>query len=79
VIIGQCPYEDCDGTHMVPLARDVALPCFEKLTCEYCLRPYWMKHSRILPECFTPDEFAAEYHVDEKTKVITRRDAVQQS
>jgi hypothetical protein len=77
MIIGQCPYEGCDGAHMIPIADKT--PCFEKLVCEECHREYWLLHSRIDPQGFTLEEFAAEFDVDEKTKVIKRKHAVRNS
>lgn len=76
MIIGQCPYQDCDGYHMIPVA-DGKLPIFEKLTCKDCHRKYWLLHSRINPQGFTLEEFAAEFDVNEETKVIKRRHEVQ--
>ena len=71
MIIGECPYEGCDGFHMIPIADKT--PAFSKEKCETCGREYWLMHSRINPKAFTVEEFEKEYIVDDKTKTIERR------
>ncbi len=71
MIIGDCPYDGCDDCHMVPCADEC--PAFSRETCDTCGRIYWLRHSRMLPEAFTEEQFAAKYRVDEETKVISER------
>lgn len=71
MIIGDCPYEDCDDNHWIPCAEKT--PCFGKEVCETCGREYWMLHSRILPKAFTLEQFTEKYDVDETTKRITNK------
>ena len=70
MIFGDCPYEDCDGVHVVNFA---GIRVFQKLICEHCNREYWMLHSRVEPEAYTPDELAKEYEIDEETKTLKTR------
>lgn len=69
MIFGDCPYEDCDGTHAISSAEHT--PAFSKEKCEKCGREYWMFHSRIVPEAYTLEAFANKYDVDEETRSIT--------
>lgn len=71
MILGECPYEDCDGHHMLGVPE--VTPKFGKETCEKCGREYWMYYSRFEPEAYTPEQFAEKWSVDEETKVITQR------
>ena len=71
MITSECPYDDCKGYHMIPIAP--RCPAFSKETCEDCGREYWMKHSRIDPEAMTPDEFDRRYIVDEYKRSIVNR------
>lgn len=71
MIIGNCPYKDCDEPHMIPCA-DVC-PAFSKETCLKCGNTYWILHSRMTPQAFTADEFEQRYEVDHATKKITDR------
>lgn len=70
MIIGSCPYEDCDGPLFLPLADD-PLPRLEKHDCESCGRVIWTKHSRWNPWSMTEVEFLKEYAVDEETHIVT--------
>lgn len=69
MIFGDCPYEDCDGTHAI--AGTEHTPAFSKETCDKCGRMYWMYHSRFEPQAYTPEDFAKKFVVDEETKNIT--------
>ena len=71
MILGSCPYEDCDEPLMLPIA-DVC-PAFQKHTCEGCKRVIWTKHSRIDPESYTEEGFTEVYEVDETTKKISTK------
>jgi len=66
MIFGECPYEDCDGSHAIPLASDAELPAFSKETCETCGRIFWLKHSRIDPVAYTEDAVL----VNEETRSV---------
>jgi hypothetical protein len=68
MIIGDCPYENCDNTHMIPIADNC--PKFAMYTCEACGRAYWLLHSRIDPQAFTHEEFHSKYEVDETSRQI---------
>jgi hypothetical protein len=70
MITGPCPYDGCTGVHMIPIAPKC--PAFSKEICDECGREYWLYHSRVLPEVFTPEEFAKQFDVNEETKQITR-------
>ena len=71
MIMGDCPYADCDGVHMISCAEKC--PAFSHETCDDCGRTYWILHSRLLPEAFTEEEFAERYQLDEATRQITVR------
>jgi hypothetical protein len=71
--IGECPYDDCDDVQAREIP-DAPLPAFSKEECPGCGREIWMKYSRIDPEAFTPEQFAADWVVDHETKVIKPRD-----
>jgi hypothetical protein len=68
MIIGSCPYTDCDEPFMIPIAAG-----FEKWKCEKCDRVIWTRHSRFDPWSMTEAEFLATYEVDEANKRITKR------
>ena len=71
MIIGSCPYNDCDET-LVTSISDKA-PIFEKGKCPECGRVYWRFHSRIQPYCLTESEFNEKYELDEKSKTIKEK------
>ena len=70
MIIGDCPYEGCDDTHWIAMGDMCG---FSKQTCDACGKDYWLKHSRVLPEAFTLEEFNEKYVVDEENKSIELR------
>lgn len=71
MIIGDCPYDGCTGSHMIPIAPEC--PAFSKHECEECEREFWLLHSRIAPVAYTLVGFAERFDVDEETRVITKR------
>lgn len=71
MIIGECPYPDCDECFMLPIASG-----FEKWTCEQCHRVIWTRHSRLDPWSMTEADFHATYIVDDTTKQVTKREGV---
>ena len=72
MILGNCPYEDCDDALMIPIA-DLPLPRFQRHKCEECKRTIWTLHSRITPESYTEEGFKERFDVDEATKHITEK------
>lgn len=74
MIIGNCPYPDCDEGFMIPIAPNA--PRFERWTCEKCQRVIWTRHSRWDPWSLTEAEFLAQYDVDEAKKRITKRSTI---
>lgn len=72
MILGECPYEGCEGSLHLPIADDC--PAFQKHNCEECGRVIWTLHSRWNPQSWTEDGFTAEYEVDEVTRNITKRE-----
>jgi hypothetical protein len=68
MIIGPCP--ECDALRLTPLP-DLALPKWERITCEECGHTYWLRLSRSDPEALTEAEFAAEYVIN--GRIIRRR------
>ena len=71
MIIGECPYDDCNGSMFNPIAEIV--PSFQKLECKRCNRAVWLFHSRIMPVAYTEAEFHEEFEVDEENYSIKRR------
>lgn len=71
MIFGDCPYEDCKGTH----ARGVPdiTPRFAKHTCETCKREFWLYYSRFEPQAFTLEDFDKKYIADEETRIIKEK------
>lgn len=70
MIIGECPYGDCEGSLFIP-SPDGKLPIMEKHNCESCKRVIWIKHSRVDPQSWTDEDFYKVFSVDEETKIIT--------
>lgn len=70
MIIGKCPYDDCDEMLWILIADK--LPCFEQHWCEKCGRVIWTYHSRIDPFSLTNDEFVHEYKIIENEKRIVK-------
>jgi len=71
MIIGGCPYDDCNAPLLIPIAE--VTPRLERHECEDCGRVIWTYHSRWEPWSMTEAEFLAEYIVDEETRTIERR------
>jgi hypothetical protein len=69
MIFGDCPYEDCDGTHALGVPDQT--PKFGKEKCEKCGREYWLYYSRFEPTAYTLEQFAQKFRVDEANKTIT--------
>lgn len=72
MIIGDCPYDGCTGSHMISIAPEC--PSFSKHKCEECGREFWLLHSRIAPYSYTLEGFAEQFVVDEEAREISRRD-----
>lgn len=68
MIIGNCPYEGCDGEIWLPMADHLA---WQKHVCETCHQTIWTLHSRMQPQSYTNEEFHMKFDVDEATKKIT--------
>lgn len=65
MIFGDCP--NCDE----PVCNAFAgAGQMQRIICEACHKPYWLKHSRLDPEAFTEADFAERYEVNEATKTI---------
>lgn len=65
MIFGECP--NCDE----PVCNSFAgAGQMQRIVCDACHKPYWLKHSRLDPEAFTEADFAEQYEVDEATKTI---------
>ena len=62
MIIGECPYEDCEGVSHIPCAE--RCPVFSREACESCGRTFWLLHSRVDPKAYTEQGFHEEYEVD---------------
>lgn len=68
MIIGECPYDDCDGPLFIPIADEC--PSFEKHDCETCKRIIWTYHSHWDPHSYTEEGFYKVYKVNEEAKTI---------
>lgn len=74
MIIGECPYKDCDNILMTAFSHlNVECPKFVKVDCDKCLREHWLLVSRVNPDRFTLEEFDKKYEVDEETKSVSER------
>jgi len=73
MILGTCPYPNCDQFMANPIA-DLPLPQYERLRCEHCGRVVWLKHSRIDPEAWTDEDFREAHDVDDETKAVTPKE-----
>ena len=71
MITGGCPYDDCNNSHLIPIADKC--PAFEKIKCEGCGKFFWMYHSRLDPIAYTEAGFNKEFIIDEETKSVERR------
>lgn len=74
MIIGKCPYEDCDNMLMTAFSHlDIRCPKFVKVECDKCNRMHWLYVSRVNPDRYTLEEFDKKFEVDEETKSISER------
>jgi hypothetical protein len=71
MIIGECPYDDCDGSHMIAIAPQC--PALSKHECETCGKEFWMYHSRIDPAAYTLKGFEETFWINEETKEFGKR------
>jgi len=71
VIIGKCPYDDCDEQMWNCICDDP--PKFQRLVCEKCGRVIWLYHSRIDPVAYTEKGFFEKYDLNEATKSIKEK------
>ncbi len=71
MIIGSCPYPDCNAPLFLPIAGNC--PQWEKHKCETCKRVIWTYHSRIDPVSYAEDDFLEKYDVNETIKQITAK------
>ena len=46
MIFGDCPYENCEGTHALPSPE--VTPKFGKEVCEKCKREFYQNHLVLL-------------------------------
>lgn len=68
MIFGDCP--NCDG----PVCNTFHEYGFmERIICEHCQKPYWLKHARLEPVSYTQAMFDERFIVDEETKTIKPR------
>lgn len=72
MIIGSCPYDDCNEPLMLGLP-DMQLPAFSRHECDGCHRLIWTKFSRVDPQSWTEDGFLEEYEIDEETRQLKPR------
>ena len=71
MIIGDCPYDDCDGHVWEPIGQAGA---WRPHPCETCHRMMWTYHSRIEPLSLTDAAFREKFLVDEQTHTIRERE-----
>ncbi len=71
MIFGDCPYEDCKGSHALGVPDRT--PAFAKNTCEECKRVYWVYYSRFDPQAYTIEDFEKKFTFDEETRNITEK------
>lgn len=72
MIIGGCPYDDCNAPLMTPIATAGMV---ERHECKHCQRTIWTYHSRIDPWSMTDDDFRQEWDVNEEEKTTRKRGA----
>lgn len=70
MIIGSCPYRDCEFIHLIPFSGPDR---FTQEECEECGRPFWLRHSRLDPQAYTPEEFEAEFKIDPRQNIVIAR------
>jgi hypothetical protein len=71
MIMGVCPYEDCDGPLWIPMAAKT--PAFQRHECETCKQVIWTRHSRLDPWSMTEMDFLDRYEVNEETMELTEK------
>lgn len=71
MIMGSCPYEDCDAPLWRPICKSP--PKLERHECESCQRVIWTYHSRWDPWSMTESDFLSVYEIDEGTKSVTKK------
>ncbi len=59
MVVGSCPYDDCDKPLLVQVGDHAGLVL--KHTCEYCNRTIWTYLSRIDPWSMTDKNFKEEH------------------
>ncbi len=69
MIIGECPYDGCDGDIMLG-CDGWPMPSFYKHECETCKKYIWTKITRIDPQSFTEEDFLSTHKINEDTKSI---------
>lgn len=70
MIIGECPYGDCEYIMFTPIAPHYG---FSREICKGCKRPVWIEHTRISPGAYTEEGFCKEFDVDHESRKISRR------
>jgi len=74
MIIGECPYDDCDHGAMRALpGPEVRLPAYARDHCKGCGRVVWVKYSRVYPIAWTESDFLAEHEIDEAMQQIREK------
>lgn len=71
MIIGECPYDECQHSEM-RIVPDKPLPIFSKEECRGCGRTVWVYYSRVDPAVYTEEGFNEEWDLGED-KVIRPR------
>jgi hypothetical protein len=72
MILGECPYGDCDGFMLTPIADRYG---FSQEKCPDCNRVVWIEHTRIGPSAYTDEGFREAFDVDDEKKTIKRRES----
>lgn len=67
VVLGECPYDDCDNFH----AYEAELGVYTKHECEKCKRIFWIRHSAFDPVAII-DEAFNELYIVEGNKIKKR-------
>jgi hypothetical protein len=62
MIIGECPYDDCDDVHFISIAEKC--PAVSDHVCDKCKRIYYIYHSRVDPGAFTEEDFKKHFIID---------------
>lgn len=75
MIIGECPYDDCGESLMIPIYDSP--PQWERHECEHCHGVIWTRYSRVDPYSLTEVDFLLKHHVDHTAKVIYDLDKIE--